>query len=269
MKRNQFRGFTLIELLVVIAIIAILAAILFPVFAQAREKARQTSCLSNEKQLALGIIQYVQDYDETFPLGLDQNWDGTWASFVQPYVKNYDVFRCPDETSTKVLPGVQFPWGIALSYASNGWVNWNGNLNHDYGVMTEAQSWIDNGNVTKTMADVPRPSESIMVAEKHNGDVVTWKPSYNGVISDWGTGDIFLGFDDGFCAPGQLPNGKLATTLPYPTGPNGAVSADHSTFANFAFIDGHCKAMKPSATRPNGDTTPPSDSADMWNTERN
>ena len=66
MKRRS--GFTLIELLVVIAIIAILAAILFPVFAQAREKARQISCVSNEKQLALGIIQYVQDYDETYPI---------------------------------------------------------------------------------------------------------------------------------------------------------------------------------------------------------
>ena len=65
--RNRRTGFTLIELLVVIAIIAILAAILFPVFAQAREKARQTSCLSNAKQLGLGISMYVQDYDETMP----------------------------------------------------------------------------------------------------------------------------------------------------------------------------------------------------------
>ena len=68
LARRSRAGFTLIELLVVIAIIAILAAILFPVFAQARDKARQSSCLSNEKQMALGILAYTQDYDEIFPL---------------------------------------------------------------------------------------------------------------------------------------------------------------------------------------------------------
>ena len=95
------RGFTLIELLVVIAIIAILAAILFPVFAKAREKARQTSCLSNAKQLGLAFMQYTQDYDETFPF---QYWDGTawqpaasgyWGGEIMPYVKNSQIFRCP------------------------------------------------------------------------------------------------------------------------------------------------------------------------------
>ena len=97
-KRTQ-SGFTLIELLVVIAIIAILAAILFPVFAQAREKARQTSCLSNTKQMGLGLMQYVQDYDETFPTAyfhraFNPASGGTvggyvhWSFLIQPYVKN-------------------------------------------------------------------------------------------------------------------------------------------------------------------------------------
>src|SRR5579862_4062504 len=109
MSRSQHRGFTLIELLVVIAIIAILAAILFPVFAQAREKARAISCLSNEKQLILGALQYIQDYDEAWPLSHyfnGQIWqeastttpadvfghtnarDSFWSNSTQPYMKN-------------------------------------------------------------------------------------------------------------------------------------------------------------------------------------
>jgi prepilin-type N-terminal cleavage/methylation domain-containing protein/prepilin-type processing-associated H-X9-DG protein len=91
-------AFTLIELLVVIAIIAILAAILFPVFAQAREKARQTTCLSNQKQLALGVLMYVQDYDETFPMSLYvQPPNNGFAVYdaVAPYLKNVGIFVCP------------------------------------------------------------------------------------------------------------------------------------------------------------------------------
>jgi prepilin-type N-terminal cleavage/methylation domain-containing protein/prepilin-type processing-associated H-X9-DG protein len=95
------KGFTLIELLVVIAIIAILAAILFPVFAKVREKARQTSCLSNMKQMGLAFTQYSQDYDEKYPNGI--NWydpgGNGWAGEVYPYVKSTQVFLCPDDSS--------------------------------------------------------------------------------------------------------------------------------------------------------------------------
>lgn len=92
-------GFTLIELLIVIAIIAILAAILFPVFARARENARRSSCLSNEKQQVIGLMQYVQDFDERLPHYDDHN-DKSWFNFILPYVKNTQVFRCPSVTKT-------------------------------------------------------------------------------------------------------------------------------------------------------------------------
>jgi prepilin-type N-terminal cleavage/methylation domain-containing protein/prepilin-type processing-associated H-X9-DG protein len=91
-------GFTLIELLVVIAIIAILAAILFPVFAKAREKARQASCQSNLKQLALGALMYAQDYDECLPMAFIGNPGGPyvrWFELINPYVKNSQVMVCP------------------------------------------------------------------------------------------------------------------------------------------------------------------------------
>jgi len=92
------RGFTLIELLVVIAIIAILAAILFPVFAKAREKARQSSCLSNVKQLGLAVLQYAQDYDEAI-FGARLPRDG-WTGAILPYIKNDQVFNCPSWSGT-------------------------------------------------------------------------------------------------------------------------------------------------------------------------
>jgi prepilin-type N-terminal cleavage/methylation domain-containing protein/prepilin-type processing-associated H-X9-DG protein len=115
------KGFTLIELLVVIAIIAILAAILFPVFAKAREKARQSSCASNVKQLALSILSYKQDFDETYPLswpvtapqgtpGTRSNSCGTynywWMDLLAPYVKNEQVFHCPSGERSQCLVAV-------------------------------------------------------------------------------------------------------------------------------------------------------------------
>jgi prepilin-type N-terminal cleavage/methylation domain-containing protein/prepilin-type processing-associated H-X9-DG protein len=143
------QSFTLIELLVVIAIIAILAAILFPVFAQAREKARQASCLSNIKQLTLGFMMYSQDYDETFPQWRwDQNYSTSWGDAgspspnnattiwyyaIYPYVKNGQVYGCPsDPRRTRFRDNGWFTWGGAgplgalrnldnniLSYGSN------------------------------------------------------------------------------------------------------------------------------------------------------
>jgi prepilin-type N-terminal cleavage/methylation domain-containing protein/prepilin-type processing-associated H-X9-DG protein len=96
---SKNRGFTLIELLVVIAIIAILAAILFPVFAKVREKARQISCTSNLKQIGLGLLQYVQDNNECYPYARIDGVPGgyqPWQGMIYPYVKSTQVFRCPD-----------------------------------------------------------------------------------------------------------------------------------------------------------------------------
>lgn len=145
-------GFTLIELLVVIAIIAILAAILFPVFAQAREKARQTSCLSNLKQISLSSLQYVQDFDETWPLTFVESYGAAsvwtvplksdtpddiarektiYAEALMPYIKTYAVWACP---SAKDLNPSNYGWaseeaalndanGFKITYLMNGYLH--------------------------------------------------------------------------------------------------------------------------------------------------
>ena len=127
-------GFTLIELLVVIAIIAILAAILFPVFARAREKARQASCQSNEKQIGLGIIMYTADYDSCFPpnfagtrcAAAPNNYD--WMELTQPYTKNWQLFMCPSFTNN--YWGQSSPEGLPTSTPQCG-PNGNANRTHD------------------------------------------------------------------------------------------------------------------------------------------
>jgi len=123
-KSNQ-SAFTLIELLVVIAIISILAAILFPVFARARESARRASCLSNLKQQGLAVMMYVQDYDETYPRSEQFTTADTasgapttqWQLLLQPYTKNMQVFYCP---STPYVPPASFTQGYWYgSYGAN------------------------------------------------------------------------------------------------------------------------------------------------------
>jgi prepilin-type N-terminal cleavage/methylation domain-containing protein/prepilin-type processing-associated H-X9-DG protein len=146
MTGSSRRAFTLIELLVVIAIIAILAAILFPVFAQAREKARQTSCLSNQKQMGTGMMMYAQDYDEQFMLTVPGNVrasfttpadrtattpDGLarrqsyWSNSIQPYLKNWDINLCSSCPDDPAIFGVsrQQANGVSLTYTFNGYLH--------------------------------------------------------------------------------------------------------------------------------------------------
>jgi prepilin-type N-terminal cleavage/methylation domain-containing protein/prepilin-type processing-associated H-X9-DG protein len=128
-RGQNFRGFTLIEILVVIALIAILAAILFPVFARARENARRASCQSNLRQIGLGILQYVQDNDETMPFSFYGSFGDTdatnykWMDAIFPYVKNEQLFTCPSDSAVnaryvyqKNLP----PGGSSQNYGSYG-----------------------------------------------------------------------------------------------------------------------------------------------------
>ena len=146
------RGFTLIELLVVIAIIAILAAILFPVFARAREKARQASCLSNSKQIGLCVLMYVQDYDELLPFYWYGESVGYWPTVLMPYVKNWDIFTCPSDPTFKGGTGWTGSGGYGYNYYYlGGW------------------STADNSFGPFSLAKIQQPAETVMTAE------INWK----------------------------------------------------------------------------------------------
>jgi len=183
---NRRNAFTLIELLVVIAIIAILAAILFPVFAKVREKARQTTCTSNMKQLGLAFMQYVQDNDETFP---SSNWYGNgWAARMYPYVKATGVYRCPDDsTSVTNTGGNALAAGdVPVSYV----------LNNQFSIGSGSP---DQNSVA--MAALTSPSSTILVYEGDktlNGGGSWWldanyfnpnKPDMTSVTSDGSHGN--------------------------------------------------------------------------------
>jgi prepilin-type N-terminal cleavage/methylation domain-containing protein len=258
-------GFTLIELLVVIAIIAILAAILFPVFAQAREKARQITCVSNIKQIALGIIMYTQDNNEQFPIGWiqDQNTQAitAWPGEVAPYLKSTRVLCCPDDSKAGVIdPNAAL--GFDMSYTANGmvYVNWGswGTPQQDtlMGPMGVAGGlWDDNATVQASMNDsqISFPDDSILLAE-------SW--SQNDWNAGWGRGNPSLPTAGNLdivtdCEATDEPIGFTTNLNPWPNGPNGITSAhmlevggDDGGIENFAFCDGHVKSMNPEATNP-------------------
>ena len=225
-------GFTLIELLVVIAIIAILAAILFPVFAKAREKARQISCLSNLKQLGLGYMQYYQDNDERFPNGTATSgpWSSAgigWAGQIYPYVKSTGVYSCPDD-STSVTAGRN-----RISYAVNAQLSEN----------------------AVTLAGAGQPASTTLFGEvsgiqgqtfPEDPTIANLSPADYGdnLIAGWGANGA-----NGVCCgsnPGYYVTGKTMGVNdhdPVAT-PNKAQAARHTDGANWAFVDGHAKWLR-------------------------
>jgi len=215
-------AFTLIELLVVIAIIAILAAILFPVFARARDKARQTSCASNMKQWSLALLQYVQDFDETVPVSGNPNGtfpDGTpvssvqWYKVIVPYAKNTDIYQCASD------PNEDVAWhlGRHTSYLFN-----------DY---TSHWPWGQNPLLPSpdSLANFVAPADTVMMAEGYMWD--------GGPIFAENAGCLITGMPDT-----SVPDNWMANTWPCQTAKT--VAPFHSGGANFGFADGHVKWYK-------------------------
>lgn len=228
--RPQKRAFTLIELLVVIAIIAILAAILFPVFAQARAKARQTACLSNEKQIGNALMMYLQDYDEALPApdwgnvpgytGPERSafaWQGNgatgtgpnapcWADVFQPYIKSTDVFLCPNDDSglgtVGNVKGAPTLIGKPLSYALNTFF-YNTNTGSHFGT---------NYDGSATYAMMKNPSSKLYIVEVYSSRAAElFNPSRTATL-----------------APGQ----------------NTIDLSRHSGGSNYLYADGHAKWHK-------------------------
>ena len=226
-RNNQRKAFTLIELLVVIAIIAILAAILFPVFAKAREKARQTTCASNEKQLGLAFLQYAQDYDECFPQGLvvvNSFTPNGWSSEIYPYVKSKGVYTCPDDTT------ISTGGNVPMSYIYN--------RNIPFPVYF---------GLASSTAKFNAPTMTVLLCEAQGatGDPSTY-PDVIGVtdgayMCNWSAGSTLatgnnLGsrggvFNDASCGV------SAASWTP--------LTGRHTNGSNYLFADGHVKDLRP------------------------
>jgi prepilin-type N-terminal cleavage/methylation domain-containing protein/prepilin-type processing-associated H-X9-DG protein len=223
---NRRRGFTLIELLVVIAIIAILAAILFPVFAQAREAARRTACVSNCKQIGTALNMYAEDYDENLP-GMPFStrtgnpyyavgWSyGAWVPMVQPYIKNAGIFHCPSAPAGYGLLG---PAGsqISVTYGINEWIE-----DTEKGGWNSMSALANGGTGGAGVADIAIVADSV----------------YPGIFNDWspyqGTANGAPAKGGSFGMARQVCGNNLASNVCQPR---------HSDYgASYVFGDGHAK----------------------------
>ena len=256
MKRSKCRlakrGFTLIELLVVIAIIALLAAILFPAFARARESARRTACMNNEKQIALGILQYFQDYDEFGPCGLDAGdsahpWNNGqgWAGQAYPYVKATGLFMDPDDPNPQLSS--------------------SGTVPVDYGYNENLENGIANLGVASPLSAMTQPAKTIMLTEG-------WSPGYKQTY--YITTGESVGYTSPTCNGFYFANGWRANNsgTAYCTAgllgdkgylcggsqelANAPTTGLHFGGSNFVFFDGHVKWLMGTQVSPGNN--PPS-----------
>jgi prepilin-type N-terminal cleavage/methylation domain-containing protein/prepilin-type processing-associated H-X9-DG protein len=218
MRQRQHPAFTLIELLVVIAIIAILAAILFPVFAQAREKARQSACSSNCKQIGLAVMMYAEDWDQIYPLYTHApKHKPMWYEMIQPYLKSENVFTCPSVGVYTTVPPKAFAgWAI---YAFNGYgANYLHVIQYGPGYATGKTMG------PKPLAGLARPAETIMIADGQ-GD------------KGWTAG---MGWVALYCVLDPGPTWYAAEGL----NKTWALADRHNGGGNYIFADGHVRWLR-------------------------